>query len=93
MLNIFVKYKNASRQEPLPGGILLFATKSLEIPGTHFIDLGRVKDWVGTLDTGPLAWESSALTTRPLLYNNTLRTSPKPKMIVLNFPILISKWY
>ena len=75
MLNIFVKYKNASRQEPLAGGILLFATKSLEIPGTHFIDLGRVKD----------------LTTRPLLHNNTLRTSPKPKMIMLNFPILISK--
>ena len=27
--------------QPLRGGGLLFATKSPEIPGTHFIDLGR----------------------------------------------------
>ena len=31
----------ASRLEPLRGGSLLFATKFPEIPGTHFIDLGR----------------------------------------------------
>ena len=36
----------ASRQEPLPGGSLLFTTKSPAIPGTHFIDLGRMKDRV-----------------------------------------------
>ena len=32
-----------SRLEPLPGGSLLFTTKFPEIPGTHFIDLGRMK--------------------------------------------------
>ena len=32
-----------SRLEPLRGGSLLFTTKSPEIPGTHFIDLGRMK--------------------------------------------------
>ena len=34
----------ASRTEPLRGGILLFTTKFPEIPGTHFIDLGRMKE-------------------------------------------------
>ena len=33
----------ASRLEPLAGGSLLFITKSPEIPGTHFIDLGRME--------------------------------------------------
>ena len=33
----------ASRLVPLPGGSLLFATKFPDIPGTHFIDLGRMK--------------------------------------------------
>ena len=32
----------ASRLEPLRGGSLLFTTKFPEIPGTHFIDLGRM---------------------------------------------------
>ena len=36
----------ASRLEPLRGGSLLFTTKSPEIPGTHFIDLGIMKSWV-----------------------------------------------
>ena len=36
----------ASRLEPLWGGSLLFTTKFPEIPGTHFIDLGRIKGWV-----------------------------------------------
>ena len=31
----------ASRLEPLQGCSLLITTKSPEIPGTHFIDLGR----------------------------------------------------
>ena len=35
-----------SRLEPLRGGSLLFTTKSPEIPGTHFIDLGRMRGWV-----------------------------------------------
>ena len=33
----------ASRPEPLRGGSLLFTTKFPEIPGTHFIELGRMK--------------------------------------------------
>ena len=33
----------ASRLEPLQGGSLLFTTKFPEIPGIHFIDLGRMK--------------------------------------------------
>ena len=33
----------ASRLEPLRGDSLLFTTKSLEIPSTHFIDLGKMK--------------------------------------------------
>ena len=32
-----------SRLEPLREGSLLFTTKFPEIPGTHFIDLGRMK--------------------------------------------------
>ena len=32
--------------EPLQGDNLLFTTKSPGIPGTHFIDLGRMKDRV-----------------------------------------------
>ena len=34
---------SASRLEPLQGGSLRFTTKFPEIPGTHFIDLGRRK--------------------------------------------------
>ena len=33
----------ASRIESLRGGSLLFTTNFPEIPGTHFIDLGRMK--------------------------------------------------
>ena len=33
----------SSRLEPLQGGSSLFTTKFPEIPGTHFIDLGRMK--------------------------------------------------
>ena len=33
----------ASRLESLQGGSLLFTTKFPEIPGTHFINLGRMK--------------------------------------------------
>ena len=43
----------ASRLEPLWGRSLLFATKSPEIPGTHFIDLRRMKGWV---DLGATQW-------------------------------------
>ena len=33
----------ASRLQPLRGGSLLFTTQFPEIPGTHFIDLVRMK--------------------------------------------------
>ena len=33
----------APRLEPLQVGSLLFTTKFREIPGTYFIDLGRMK--------------------------------------------------
>ena len=33
----------ASRLVPLRGGSLHFTTKFPDIPGTHFIDLGRMK--------------------------------------------------
>ena len=36
----------ASKLEPLWGGSLLFTTKLQEIPGTHFINLRRMKGWV-----------------------------------------------
>ena len=43
----------ASRLKPLRGGILLFTTKSPEIPGTQFIDLGRMK---GSVELGATQW-------------------------------------
>ena len=43
----------ASRLEPLRGGSLLFTTKFPEIPGTHFIDLRKLKGWV---DLGATQW-------------------------------------
>ena len=33
--------------EPLQGDSLLFTTKSPEIPGTHLINLRRMKGWIG----------------------------------------------
>ena len=59
----------ASRLEPLQGDSLLFTTKFPDIPGTHFIDLGRMKGWV---DLGPnqrLNHEANALFTAPLFRN------------------------
>ena len=41
----------ASRIEPLRGDSLLFTTKFPEIPGTHFIDLGRMKKTESTLES------------------------------------------
>ena len=43
----------ASRLEPLRGGSLLFTIQFPEIPGTHFIDLVRIKGWV---DLGANQW-------------------------------------
>ena len=43
----------ASRLQPLRGGSLLFTIQFPEIPGTHFINLGRMKGWV---DLGATQW-------------------------------------
>ena len=43
----------ASRLQPLWGGSLLFTIKFPKIPGTHFINLGRMKGWV---DLGATQW-------------------------------------
>ena len=43
----------ALRLEPIQGGSLLFTNKSPEIPGSHFIDLGRMK---GSVDVGVTQW-------------------------------------
>ena len=32
--------------EPLQGGSLLFTTQGPGVPGTHLINLGRMKEWV-----------------------------------------------
>ena len=42
----------ASRLEPLRGGSLLFTTKYPDIPGSHFIDLRRMKGCVDLGATG-----------------------------------------
>ena len=42
-----------TRLEPLRGGSLLFTAKFPEVPGTHFIDLGRMK---GRVDLGATRW-------------------------------------
>ena len=45
----------ASRLVPLQRGSLLFTTKFPDIPGTHFIDLGRMKGLVDLVAT-PWFW-------------------------------------
>ena len=76
----------ASRLEPLRGGSLLFTTKFPEIPGTHFINLGRMKDsWLWShlviLNAGLLDWESSTLTTTPVLHNKIIEQNGENKII------------
>ena len=43
MASFYGWVSTASRLEPLRGGNLLFTTKFPGIPGTHFIDLRRMK--------------------------------------------------
>ena len=79
------------RLRPFRGDSLLFTTKFPEIPGTHFIDLERMNSSVDpvVLDRGPLDWESSALTTRPLL-NAPLKIS---KIQFSSLDHLLSIWF
>ena len=53
MAPFYGRGSTASKLEPLRGGSLLFTTRFPEIPGTHFIDLGRMKGW---LDLGATQW-------------------------------------
>ena len=53
MAPFYGRVSTASRLEPLRGGSLLFTTKFPEIPGTHFIDLGRMK---GLVNHGAIQW-------------------------------------
>ena len=46
MAPFYGRGSTASRLEPLWGGSLLFTTKFPEIPGTDFINIGRMKGWV-----------------------------------------------
>ena len=78
----------ASRLAPLQGGSLLFTTKSPEILGTYFINLGRI--WAVVLNTGPMDWESSTLTTRPLLHK---RGYHKGAFIIAHIRGLYLMWY
>ena len=43
MAPFYGRGSTAPRLEPLRGGSLLFTTKFPEVPGTHFIDLERMK--------------------------------------------------
>ena len=43
----------ASSLVPLRGGSLLFTTKFSDIPGAHFINLGRMK---GSINLGATQW-------------------------------------
>ena len=45
----------ASRLQPIRGGSLLFTIQFPEIPGTNFIDLGRME---GRADLGVTQWFS-----------------------------------
>ena len=63
----------ASKLEPLQGGSLLFTTKFLEISGTHFIDLGRMKGWV-ELGTTQLFWTRDLWIGNPAPYSSTTNT-------------------
>ena len=65
MVHFYGWGSTASRLVSLRGGSLLFTTKFPDIPGTHFIDLRRMKGWA---DLGPPSgfehgippWKSSA---------------------------------
>ena len=62
MAPFYGRGSTALRLATLRGGSLLFTTKFPESPGTHFIDLGRMKrcrPWSHpvVLNTGPLDWE------------------------------------
>ena len=62
-----MRFNCLNATKPLGGDSLLFASKSPEIPGTQK-DESLYSPWSQpvVLNLGPLDWESSTLTTRPL---------------------------
>ena len=46
-------YGWGSRLEPLQGGSLLFTAKLLEIPGTYFVNIGKMS---GLVNLGATPW-------------------------------------
>ena len=49
--HLFYEWRSTvSRLEPLRGGSLHFISKFSEIPGTHFINLGKMKRWIDLLE-------------------------------------------
>ena len=77
-----------SRLEPLQRGSLLFTIIFPEIPGTHYINLGRITHWSLSVDlnTGPMDWESSTLSTRPLLHEMKLNHSQFVRILNIQPP-------
>lgn len=44
---LFIDWIQLSQvREPLPRDILIFGSKFLDIPGTHFIDFRKIKNWL-----------------------------------------------
>ena len=65
MVSFYGWGSTASKLKALQGGSFLFTTKSPHLPGTHFINFGRMKGWLNLavtqwfLNMGPLDWKSS----------------------------------
>ena len=48
---LWIEFNCVKTRKPLQGGTLLLTTKSPKVPGTHLIDLKRMKGW-----TDPGVW-------------------------------------
>ena len=81
----------------LRGSSLLFTAKSIRVPATHFIDLGRMKGFVklkapSGFEHGILRLEPSDLTIRPLLQiHNQFHNSLRLFDVLPNFPFTTSE--
>ena len=70
-MNPFYRWGSlASRIEPLRECSLIFTTKYPEIPGTYFISLRRMKDWVN-LGATLWFWTQRPLNCKPCTLTNT----------------------
>ena len=83
----------ASRLEPLQGGNLLFTIKFLEIPGTHLIDLGRMKAWVDLRATQWFWTRDPGVGIQHLIHQTTAPSAKIPKtrfFIITSFMVTFS---